>query len=523
MKRRNISALVFLAFLASLFAFPLIMLSEETPAVVIASDEDDDVDGVIESRNFNNRASIAQFQLKYASGSAVQNFDQIDPQTTYRVELTVNEPDTIRDLKSLEVRFFNSSVSGTSVTPGEVSADFNNADSIGMDGQEFVVKWTADGSDSTVDTFELITNSATYTWSLNSIDTPELNDMNKTSHTFIFDFQISKVAPYFKDLSTVWYFGAIIEDGRISLESEEQANEEPVTLTALTASATQTNTGAYDVNGASSWKVNWYGEIGVGDPQIEWSNLPAGVTFGAAVANTSITSISLLSNGQYDSQIRNKQAHWNAIMTTELAEIVFEGFTETDFGNFRSEYNASVGALQADPYNFDIPDELSTVNNTFAALNGLPYEVINILASLVNRDGWLNFSYNLQAPETGVNTTGATMVADSTGFEDLLDDDITLGEYQAFAIGFITYGAISQAGVEVTVDGTNYYLVATSDGYNDDTPFHSFADEDGAITKAKTDEDGDNAHLDLYIALSRIYQNARYEGVLQLKITDPLN
>lgn len=523
MKKNHFSALLFLAFLASLFAFPLVMMSEDVPNIVASDEDDDDVDGIIESQNFNNRATVGQFQLLYTSGSAVENFAQIDPQTTYKVELTVNDPDTVRDLESLEVRFFNSSVSGTSVTPGEVTTDFNAATQTGTDGQEFVVKWTADGSDSTVEPFVLKTDGNPNTWTMTSVSTPTSNDMNDTSFKFEFEFQISKVAPYFADQSVVWYFGAIIEDGRISLD--DNASETPISLSALTASAVEGN--AYDLNGASSWKVNWYGEISVSDTAISWTNLPAGVTFGAAVANTSIGGIKLLSNGQYDSQIRNKQAHWNAIMTTTLAETVFERFDSTDFGNFRSSYNASAAALQDAPYNFDIPLSLNDIdtNNTYAALNTLPYEVINIIADQVGNIGnWANFEYNLQNPFAGVNTTGATMIATSSEFDDLLDTDDSSGEYQAFAIGFVTYGAISQGGVQVTVDGNEYYLVATSDTYNNNAvPFHSFSDEDGQITKLKTNESGDEAHLDLYIALSRIYQNARYEGVLQLKIANPLS
>lgn len=526
MKKNRISALVFLAFLASLFAFPLLVTSNNAPSI-IANSEDDDVDGIIESRNFNNRASIGQFQLLESDGTtAISNNAQIDPQTTYRVKLTLNDPDTIRDLESLEVRFFNSSVSGTGVTPGQLTVDFDSATTTGDDGQEFVVKWTTTG-DNVQDDFQIVESNSNHTWSLTSVSTPQSNQLNNTSFTFEFDFEVSKVAPYYQDAGVAWYFGAVIDDGRISLEdgSDEKINQESISLSALTASAVAGN--AYDVNGASYWRVNWYGEISIADTSVNWSNLPAGVTFGAVSANASIGGIQLIANGQYDTQIRSKQAHWNAIMTADLAEVVFENFTTTDFGNFRREYNLSAAALKQAPYNFDIPDNLNDIstNDTPSALATLPYEVINIVADLVGSGAWQNFEYNLQAPLEGVNTTGATMITSSAAFSELLGTTETnMNEFQAFAIGFITYGAISESGVKVTVDGTDYYLVASSGSYNDNSvPFHSFGDEEGDISKAKTDEAGDSSHLDLYIALSRIYQNARYEGVLQLKITDPLN
>lgn len=514
MKKNQVSLAIFLGFLFVLFAFPLVLMRGES--TVIASDGDDDVDGVLTSQNFNNEASFTDFDLSAVSGGATVNSnEQLIPQETYEIMIEVSDPDTIRDLRSLEVRFYNSEVTTDGVTPSVVSSDFNSATSVGIDGQEYVVKWERNTSG-----FSLVSPAGTHTWSLTSIAVPTTEtELNRTSFQFKFEMTISKVAPETPDESSSlrWYVGSIVKDGWNSLTDNGTTDDPTTTAEALTLSS------GYSASSASYWKMAWYGEISVADSSISWLDLPAGVTFGSINFNvsTSIGGINFISNGNYDSQIRNKYSHWDAVMTQDLANDLFVDFDAGDFSLFNDAYALSYSALQAEPLNFKLPT-LVTIN-TPSALVGIPFEVINIIAQRLTSAGgarsWTNYEVLLPESIEGANLTGANIVTNNAILTEMFGtDDQALSYHQHFAIAYKNPGYVVSSVVTATAISDSYYLI----GSESNTEWRSFQDEDKVFLHTdKPNENGHSSHLDLYIALSPIYQNARYEGTIQLKITDP--
>lgn len=502
---------------STLFAILLLLpLSLSNSSFVMAEEDDDEVDGVLSTQNFNNAATISDFNL--VSTAAITTGSSLTPQLEYTVEIEVNDPDSIRDLRSLEIRFFNSTETGIT-SPSSLEADFNENPLTDNTGDSFVVRWERfpKGANLTKTAFSVthtgFSNFSTESsWELSDTQVvPETSThFNQTSFQFEFTFTISKVAPQSVD-DLRWYFGSIVEDGLVSLDSDELDSQDPRT----TDYGLEVGSGGVDeINGeslSSYWLMDFYGEVSIADEdnQVIWEDIPAGTTFGAVNANASITGINYISNGLYDSRIESSEI-WEAVMTASLAAILLEDFSSTDFGVFQNEYDEyrSINPeLSLGVISFDDSEDFA----------GLTYNLINTIADEINTGEFSNFKVLLPESSPGVNQTGAALTENATdsaiAFDDIVNTSDSQEYEQYFAIGYDFAGVDAGRLEQATPSAFNsYYLVGHSQA-------RSFGDEESP-NRLRTLEAGKDFNLELYLTLSEIFQNARYEGTLTLKVVN---
>lgn len=400
------------------------------------------VHGMFSTKNFNNLAEFSNFDVFAYDGTSygtpLESGETLIPLQQFKIALTIEDQDTIADLESLEIRFWFSD---------EIEI-FETHDEIGTDGKSFVIQWAALSNTFSMVTQEGMTNEIT--WALVSSITPDETDLTKVTFTFEIEFVISKVAP--RSTTTQWHFGAIVNDGRVSVEESEKLNVD-----------TQTQVSKLNIASTleSGFNMAFYGEVILPDvAQYVWEDITAGTRF-SDEASKSLTDITFISNDVYASQIKSSEI-WDAVLTQENIDRL--GLTPTDeiAINLILEVDSLVGVTYAD-FNEALNETILIYNNVF--LPGVD----------------------------GENLTGATL----STLEALLDD-----EKQMFAIGFADY---------IDADGLGYTLVLPTF-----TTFETVAD----ASRERSDEFGKSVTLDLILALSDDFQNARYEGLLTINITN---
>lgn len=478
-----------------------------------AADGDDEVDGVLTSQNFNNAAEFTNFKLVTASGTtSIVTDNAITPQQSYTAEVTINDPDGIRDITSVAIRFFNASYAGiNSETPAAIRSDFDQATATNVSGQELVVQWNY-GEDGFSVVYESSVTSGAVSWELVDSETPTGAALLGTSFTFEVTFKPSKVAQ--ESTSNLrWFFGGIINDGRISLDDNERQQQNPQTI----AAGLRVGEGYNPDATPSYWQMNWYGEISVSTEEILWSDLPAGITFGAIGKSvTTISGIRYIANGDYDSQIASDKDNWQAVMTASLAAVLFDGFTTSDWTAFNEVYSQRYTTYSSLYYMPEADGNARTINS-ISSMVGIPYVVINDAASRISTGNFNGFSILLPLSIEGVNQTGAGLVvlnSDSVGYSDLLDATTDNKDHQYFAVAYKNHG-VGSSSESVTLNGT-WYLI----GDEAQNQWRSFRDEAQEILNVRSFEAGQTGDLALYIQLSDIFQNAEYVGQFQLKIVN---
>jgi len=500
--------------------FALFALSSISVSNVIADDQTDDdtVDGVLTTQNFNNEALVTNFDMVEGDDSAFDgSADPMNPFTEYRMKVTILDPDTIRDLRSVELRFYYTD----ETNDAQFVTDFGDHESTlltGTNGTAFTVKWNnpVDGTPET--NFSIVTGSGitsgSITWDLieATSDVPtSTTELNRTSFEFVVHFQVSKVATQSTDS---WFVGAIIEDGRISLDNTLRGTQDPNTVypalkegSSVTQIDIESDTTFSLSTHATAFDMNFYGEIV--KPQsvvsVEWDDVPAGVTFGAAEANSSIDDIKFISNGLYETQIKSTH-DWEAMMTDALARVLFSDVTSSEWDAFDS----ALTAINETPLgNLDL-DGFIGLNLTFNEVN-----TVAIAASSTN-NFWDEFmgvddSLGILLPESSsnANRTGAKLIESQATYAGISGDE------QYFAIGYKLIDATDAAAMPNVESeaSSGYYLVGHSE-------FRSILEETDSVDRNQTFEAGDVVTFDLYLALSGVFQNARYQGTLTLKIVN---
>ena len=191
-----------------------------------------------------------------------------------------------------------------------------------------------------------------------------------------------------------------------------------------------------------------------------WEDVSAGTRFSDDMSQT-LTSITFISNDTYQSQIKSSEI-WDAVLTQEQIDRI--GLTPTD-------EIAIMLSLNVD------------------SLVGVTYHDFNVAmeASILIYD-----SVYLPGIE-GDNLTGAML----STLETFLDD-----EKQMFSIGFSDFEASDGLG--------HTHMLSTF------TTFETVVD----ASRERSNELGKIVTLILTLALSDYFQNARYEGVLTINITN---
>jgi hypothetical protein len=351
------------------------VLAEEGPV--------DDVDGQLTSQNFNNRASVTNFGLEDSAGGVNPGSD-LTPSQSYTVSIEVSDPDTIADLNSFEIRFFY--FEGSPSTPGALSSAFNGAQKTDATGNALVMEWNV-----TTQAMNIVSEGAVFTWEILNSTVPAIN-LNATEFTFEVEFRISKVAQESDPASLKWYFGTIINDGKLSLVS----GSDPIDVVDFGLVVT---TGSSITEAPSGWNMSWYGEVVVSPgTSIAWDDVPSGVTFGGENSNQTLSGINFISNGNYNTNIKST-ATWEAVITEDLAESVFSGFTSDDITALINGYNA-------------LFTNANLVGTTEAAFVGVTFDNVNQAANSISDSAvtWAGFQVLLPQSSPSANLTGASLV-----------------------------------------------------------------------------------------------------------------
>jgi hypothetical protein len=427
----------------SICLISIAFLSLDLKGIVAREVEDYSViDGVFSTKNFNNLAEFSNFDIFAYDGTTygtpLESGETLIPLQQYKLALTIVDQDTIADLESVEIRFW---YSGSTET-------FDSNTHIDMSGNSFVIKWIALTNILSVVSLEGMLEETS--WQLISSKTPELTELNEISYTFEVEFVISKVAP--RSTLTQWHVGAIIEDGRMSVEESEKMNVETQTIVSKLNIASTLESG---------FNMAFYGEVILPEQaQFMWEDVSAGTRFSDDMSQT-LTSITFISNDTYQSQIKSSEI-WDAVLTQEQIDRI--GLTPTD-------EIAIMLSLNVD------------------SLVGVTYHDFNVAmeASILIYD-----SVYLPGIE-GDNLTGAML----STLETFLDD-----EKQMFSIGFSDFEASDGLG--------HTHMLSTF------TTFETVVD----ASRERSNELGKIVTLILTLALSDYFQNARYEGVLTINITN---
>jgi hypothetical protein len=350
-------------------------------------ESDSVVDGVFSTKNFNNLAEFSNLDVFAYDGEsygvALESGITLIPLQQYKVALTITDQDTIADLERVEIRFWYSGDSNTFETQHEVNTD----------GQSFVVTWLALTNEVSIVNKEAVLESD-LTWALIDSKTPSLEALDEISFTFEIEFVISKVSP--RSMLSEWHFGAIVEDGRMSVEEAEKINVITESFVSKLSIGQSLDDG---------FNMAFYGEVILPiEAQFMWEDVSAGTRFSDGATKT-LANITFISNDAYASQIKSSE-FWDAVLTQDIIDRL--GLTPTD----------------------EIAIMLSLDVSTLVGVTFNDYNIA-MEASILIYD-----SVYLPGLE-GENLTGATLSA----LESLLNDD-----KQLFSIGFSDFEAADGLG-----------------------------------------------------------------------------
>lgn len=272
----------------------VIMFFGHTILELSATENEDGVDGQFNSQGFNNDADIEAvrlFQVIGSTSTAINAGESLQPQNTYRFEIDVFDFDSVNDIETLEIRlFYVASGSGLGLNDA-----FEATTTTSDDGSTLVLRFTNDKDEG--GSFALITNAAV-SWELMNTTVPAVN-VTDQAFTFEVEFKISKVATFSTDAE--WHLGLLVTDGFLA----EGADLRTVTYASISL-------GNDPLVGASTFNMNWYGEISVPDEtSVSWPLLLPGSDFDAVNNNATLPAITYISNGGYAREV-NSTATWVA-------------------------------------------------------------------------------------------------------------------------------------------------------------------------------------------------------------------
>lgn len=450
----------------------LISLQSTTVIAEGGETDDDEVDGELTSQNYNNRASVIDFDLADSSNSTtVDSGTSLDPNTSYTAQVTIKDPDTIRDLNSVKFYFYYQDIESPS-TPGALT--LTQSAVTDDTGSQFVVEWNT-----TTNAIQVVSSGAINTWDLVSNTVPSSTDFDGTDFIFEFEFKISKVATETSDAN--WFFGTVISDGAESLESG--VDDELIVDKGLLLS-----TGSSITNPPSKWSMNFYGEIELTQSNVSWSGVAAGADFDETNSEATLSGTTYIANGAYSTRIKSS-ALWNAMITEENVNQLISGFSNTAIDAFTEQYNN------------DFSSTPTTTTGAITDLVGIPYHEANQVIEEIDgdHDTWEEIEFLLPESSEGSNLIGASLVTGSSVINGAETKE------QFFMIGYDSN--------ELNLPNTegNFELVGTE--------FRQFV-PNGSPTQSHTLEAGDMEALNLHLYLSEVFQNAQYKGTLTIQITN---
>ena len=276
-----------------------------------ADQREDQVEGSITSRGFNNALLFDAFRLYNTSLSSqplVNAGTRLQPTFTYRLELDLIEYDGFLDIDAIEFRFY--STTRSNFTDAAVTNDVGN---------QFAFRWERN-EDDPMSGFEIVVDSsegvgsslkddtarsfvgATHegiTWQVLNSTLPAMNATEVAFRVEV-EFRISKVAHEAIDQDE-WTFGVIVNDGL-------EAIGEPVVNIVEGLNISEAN----PRDAASLFGMEWFGEVSLASQaRVDWQNLRAGSDFTESANRSALTnqdrssaeSVTFIANGAYQRDI----------------------------------------------------------------------------------------------------------------------------------------------------------------------------------------------------------------------------
>lgn len=441
-----------------------------------------DIDGDFTTNNYNNRASIDNFNLLDANGP-LESGESLSPNSSVTAQVTVNNPDTIGDLNSIQFFFYYDT---TVATPsGALTLDLDSATN--ASGTQFLAAWSH-----TSEAIEVVSNGDDSSWSITAFTAPSISaDYESLSFTFEFEFTVSKVANFTE--SEDWYFGTVMTDGRNSLESGVDGD-------AITDKGLVIGTGSSSTVSPSGFDMNFYGEIILGQTTLSWPSVEAGDSFASASNSAVVSGTKYIANNTYETNIKSPDS-WDAVITQEVVDELLAGGDLDDnsdaFSAFDTSYNDFFSSKQ--------------IGNDINDLIGITYQEANQVIEAIKTDetDWAGIEFLLPTSSSGSNQTGASIITGSA------DEINTAGfKEQFFMIGYDQGDNGLNLDHTITESGKTYGILGSSGEWRPFLPDSMLSDG----TQSQTNESGVTRDLTLYLYLSSIFQNAQYKGTISMQI-----
>ena len=344
----------FISFTLTLLTLMLIISSAEGRMVEATSQ---DADGSFNTVGFNNAPQVLRFQGPLAQGTGA-----LTPQQVYTVLIEVEDRDGIRDLESLELRFYYAATGG-GIEPNsleEVEDIFASNDRISPSGEALVMRWENNGGawespettvrpDNPMSGFQMVVEDASgsllndgsgrrfggvthasVTWEIVNSTVPAIgaNPGVIEGTTFVFEvsFRISKVAP--ETNFTLWRLGTLIKDARTIITfDEDQLNDGFSSFPTLKTSNVNPlpQNDSLSPTNADAYSMNFYAEIDLAQDMIaDWNDPAYDNTIQPAIVfaddnHVSLPGIQYISNSTFTRQIQT-DPQWSATRSATVGE-----------------------------------------------------------------------------------------------------------------------------------------------------------------------------------------------------------
>jgi hypothetical protein len=290
---------------------------------VLLSDDPGDVDGTFNSTGFNNPTEYTKFTIEDLTASAqLASGAELTPKGRYRFTLGVEDQDTLNDLVSIQFHFYYVTFDENAVTNDE--------------GTRVVVEWNKGD-----DAFVITDGGVTTTWSISNSAIPALN---QKSGDFVFELTVSKVARFTTE--GAWSVGLVVVDG----DEAEGYDPKAVTHSAIGI----TSNGDPLTVGASSFNMDWYGEIDITENSALWDSVFPNMDFDDLGALVTLSGIKYISNGSYDREIKANDI-WNISGTSGTAAA--DGSTSAALTSNLENVGADASSTSAQQFALKVADQ----------------------------------------------------------------------------------------------------------------------------------------------------------------------
>ena len=267
------------------------------------------------------------------------------PLTTYYAKVTVSSSSKLKHLQTVRATIYYDS-DGSHPVPG--AGDPQTCAILSRTVGDLVLNWTIDAGGST-------------TWAITPASCSEPANLNLTLGDWIFAFTPGKVAHEAIPATDDW------DAQGWAINKSSQSDDVYVYGKAM----------------------DWYGEITVTTPAVNWGPVPLGLTFGGAENPETNISVTYLANGNYYEDV-NSSENWTGEVSTEIVTL--------DAGGGNPPFADSQFALKGN----DVSDNTTwiTVTTSYNHINDIGTITSETPSPVTTNTLWLSLSAAGITPDT---------------------------------------------------------------------------------------------------------------------------